>query len=45
MVTDLIKTKKLNWGVAGLGRFAEFTFLPAIQSLRKSKVVSVYSHS
>jgi len=45
MVTELIKTKKLKWGVAGLGRFAENNFLPAIQYLRKSKVNSVYSHN
>lgn len=45
MVTELINSKKLKWGVAGLGRFSEDAFLPAIQHLRKSKVISVFSHS
>lgn len=45
MVTDFINTKKLKWGVVGLGRFTEHSFLPAIQYLRKSKVVSVCSHN
>jgi predicted dehydrogenase len=45
MVTELIKSRKLKWGVVGLGRFSEEAFLPAIQHLRKSKVVSVFSYS
>jgi len=45
MVTKLINTNKLRWGVVGLGRFTEKTFLPAIQHLRKSKVISVCSHN
>ncbi|MCS7053362.1 MAG: Gfo/Idh/MocA family oxidoreductase [Ignavibacterium sp.] len=44
MVTELISSKKLKWGVAGLGRFAEEAFLPAIQHLRRSKVISLFSH-
>lgn len=43
MVTELIKSKKLRWGVVGLGRFTEHTFLPAIKSVRKSSVVSLCS--
>ncbi len=38
------KRKKLKWGVAGCGRFAEMAFLPAIQLLRKNDVVSLFSH-
>ena len=36
-------SKKLKWGVAGCGRFAEQTFLPTIKLLRKSVVTSLYS--
>lgn len=43
MVTDLIKTKKLKWGVVGLGRFVENSFLPAMKYIRKSMVVSLCS--
>ncbi|MCL6495041.1 MAG: Gfo/Idh/MocA family oxidoreductase [Ignavibacterium sp.] len=43
MVTELIKSKKLRWGIVGLGRFTEHTFLPAIKSARKSNVVSLCS--
>lgn len=39
------KTKKLNWGIAGCGRFSEHTFLPALDFLRKSSLVSVFSNS
>lgn len=35
--------RKLKWGVAGCGNFLENTFLPSFQSLKKSKLVSVYS--
>ena len=45
MVTRLINSNKLKWGVVGLGRFTEKTFLPSIQHLRKSKVISVCSHN
>lgn len=45
MVTKLINTKKLKWGVVGLGRYTENTFLPTLQHLRKSKTVSVFSHN
>lgn len=37
--------KKLKWGVAGLGRYAEFTFIPAISLLRKSTLQSVFSNN
>lgn len=36
-------SRKLKWGVAGCGRFAEQTFLPTIKVLRKSVVTSLYS--
>jgi len=37
--------RKLKWGVAGCGRFAERSFIPTIKFLRKSTVVSFYSHN
>jgi predicted dehydrogenase len=37
--------KRLRWGVAGLGRYAEFTFIPTISLLRKSTVQSVFSNN
>ncbi len=37
-------TRKLNWGVAGLGGFAENSVLPTLNMLAKSKIVSLYSH-
>ena len=37
--------KKLKWGVAGLGRFAEFTFMPTLSLLRKSTLNSVFSNN
>lgn len=43
MVEKLIKDKKLKWGIAGCGRFAESSFLPAIRSVRKSTVTALYS--
>ena len=36
--------KKLKWGVAGCGRYAEFSFIPTLHLLRKSTLISVYSH-
>lgn len=35
--------KRLKWGIAGCGRFAENTFIPTLHLLPKSKLVSVYS--
>lgn len=43
MVESIYKGKKLKWGVAGCGRFAENSFLPAARLARKSDVVSLYS--
>jgi xylose dehydrogenase (NAD/NADP) len=35
---------KLKWGVAGLGRFAELTFIPTLSLLRRSSISSVFSN-
>ncbi len=43
MVEKIYKGKKLKWGVAGCGRFAENSFLPAVRLTRKSTIVSLYS--
>jgi len=37
--------KKLKWGVAGCGRYAENTFIPTMHLMRKSSVHSVFSNS
>jgi predicted dehydrogenase len=37
-------TRKLKWGVAGCGYFTENYFLPALQLVQRSKLVSTYSH-
>ncbi len=37
--------KKLKWGVAGCGRYAENTFIPTMHMMRKSTVHAVYSSS
>ncbi len=39
------KGKKLKWGIAGLGHFAESAVIPTLQKLKKSKIVSLYSGS
>jgi len=36
--------RRLRWGVAGCGNFAEHYFLPALQLAQRSKLVSVFSH-
>ena len=36
--------KKLKWGVAGCSNFAETAFLPSLQFVKRSRLVSVYSH-
>jgi D-xylose 1-dehydrogenase (NADP+, D-xylono-1,5-lactone-forming) len=36
--------RKLKWGVAGCGNFTENHFLPVMQVVQRSKLVSVYSH-
>ncbi len=35
--------RKLKWGVAGCGKFAENTFIPNLQHLQKSRLNSLYS--
>lgn len=35
--------KKLKWGIAGCGRYTELTFIPTIQLIRRSSLVSIYS--
>lgn len=37
--------KKLKWGVAGCGRYAEKTFIPTVTYLRRSSLISFYSHN
>jgi predicted dehydrogenase len=37
--------KKLKWGIAGCGKYAEKTFIPTLLQLRKSILASVFSHS
>jgi predicted dehydrogenase len=37
--------KKLKWGIAGCGRFAEHTFIPTMKFLRRSLVQSFFSHN
>lgn len=43
MVEKIYKGRKIKWGVAGCGRFAENSFLPAVRLTRKSTVSSLYS--
>lgn len=37
--------KRLRWGVIGLGKFSEAAMIPALLTVRKAKLVSVYSHN
>ena len=37
--------KKLKWGVAGCGHFAEHSFLPAVLISRRGKVTSIFSNN
>ena len=39
------RVKKVKWGAAGCGRFTEYSFIPALEFLRKSTINSVYSGS
>jgi predicted dehydrogenase len=39
------RKKKIKWGIAGCGRFAENTFIPAMLLLRRSKLASVFSNT
>jgi len=41
--SNIIKRKKLKWGIAGCGRFSETAVLPVLTSLQRSQVVAVYS--
>ena len=43
MVKKLYTGKKIKWGIAGCGRFAENSFLPAIRLTRNSSVTALYS--
>ena len=36
--------QKLKWGIAGCGKYAEHTFIPALTLLRRSTLNSFYSH-
>lgn len=36
---------RFKWAVAGLGNFSVNSVIPAIKSLRRSRIVSVFSHS
>jgi predicted dehydrogenase len=36
--------QKIKWGVSGCGSFAEHSFLPTLQLVQRSKLVSLYSH-
>lgn len=37
------RSKKLKWGIAGCGRFAEQTFIPSMKLLRKSELTALFS--
>ncbi|MCH6573714.1 MAG: Gfo/Idh/MocA family oxidoreductase [Bacteroidetes bacterium] len=39
------KIRKLKWGIAGCGYYAEHSFIPALSFLRRSSLVSLYSHN
>jgi len=43
MVEKIYKGKKIKWGIAGCGRFAENSVLPAIRLTRRGTVISIYS--
>lgn len=43
MVKKILKGKKIKWGIAGCGRFAENSFLPAVRLMRRSSVTALYS--
>lgn len=38
------KVKKIKWGVVGCGNYLENAFLPALESLKRSNLISVYSN-
>lgn len=39
------KIRRLNWGIAGCGYYAEHSFIPALSFLRRSSLASLYSHN
>ena len=39
------KIRKLKWGIAGCGYYAEHTFIPTLSILRRSSLISLYSHN
>jgi predicted dehydrogenase len=43
MVNKILRGKKINWGIAGCGRFTEQSFLPVVRLTRRSTVTSLYS--
>ena len=44
---DVIKIypqgRKLKWGVAGCGKFAETVFIPTLMQLKRNDLISIYS--
>lgn len=44
MSINTLKHKKLKWGIAGCGKFAETTFIPSLNVVRKSKLNSLFSN-
>jgi predicted dehydrogenase len=38
-----IRFKKLKWGIAGLGHYSENTIIPTLSTIRKARIMSVYS--
>ncbi len=40
-----VKRKKVRWGIAGCGKFTEQAILPALNEIKRNKVISVYSHT
>ena len=38
-----IRFKKLKWGIAGLGHYSESTIIPTLSTIRKARIMSVYS--
>lgn len=43
MLLNKIKIKKLNWGIAGCGKFAENTVTPNLINVKTGKISSVFS--
>ncbi len=40
-----VARKKMRWGVAGCGKFTEYSILPALHEIKRNKVTAVYSSS